>query len=95
MVFSKLRAALKKTRDVLTKGLSRLFSFGRKLDDSFLDELEHVLYQSDLGPLGTRLVEQLKVAYKNREIADVAQVPGFLRTLLLQRLEGEIGRAHV
>ena len=88
MVFSKLRAALKKTRDVLTKGLSRLFSFGRKLDDSFLDELEHVLYQSDLGPLGTRLVEQLKVAYKNREIADVAQVPGFLRTLLLQRLEG-------
>lgn len=88
MVFGKLRAALKKTREVLTKGLSRLFSFGRKLDEAFLDELEHVLYQSDLGPLGTKLVEELKVAYKNREIAEVDQVPAFLRTMLLKRLEG-------
>ena len=88
MVFGKLRAALKKTREVLTKGLSRLFSFGRKLDEAFLDELEHVLYQSDLGPLGTKLVDELKVAYKNREIAEVDQVPAFLRAMLLKRLEG-------
>ncbi|GDY02835.1 signal recognition particle receptor FtsY [Planctomycetota bacterium] len=88
MVFGKLRAALKKTREVLTRGLSRLFSLGRKLDATFLDELEHVLYQSDLGPLGTRLVEELKAAYARREIAEVAQVPAFLRAMLLRRLEG-------
>ena len=62
MLFGKLKAALKKTREVLARGLSRLFSIGRKLDDGFLDELEQVLYQADLGPLGTSIVEQLKVA---------------------------------
>ena len=52
MVFGKLLGALKKTRDLLTAGLSRLVS-GRKRDDAFLDELEEVLYNSDLGPVGT------------------------------------------
>jgi hypothetical protein len=42
MVFGKLLKALKKTRDVLTTSLSRLFK-GRQLDEAFLDELEEVL----------------------------------------------------
>ena len=53
MVFGKLLGALKKTREVLTAGLSRLFSIGRKLDEDFLDELEHVLYQADIGAVGS------------------------------------------
>ncbi|MCA8950519.1 MAG: signal recognition particle-docking protein FtsY [Planctomycetes bacterium] len=87
MVFGKLLGALKKTREVLTKGLARLFK-GRQLDDALLDELEEVLYQSDLGPLGTRIVDDLKVAYKRREIVDTDAVPAFLRQRLLARLEG-------
>ena len=47
MVFGKLLSALKKTRDVLTAGLSRLFS-GRKLDEAFLDGL----YRSVVDGLG-------------------------------------------
>ena len=39
MVFGKLLGALKKTRAVLTTGLSRLFS-GRQLDEAFLEELD-------------------------------------------------------
>jgi len=88
MVFGRLRAALQKTREVLGKGLARLFSFGRKLDEQFLDELEQVLYQADLGPLGTRIVDDLKVAYRERRIAETAQVPAFLRSRLLERLRG-------
>ena len=87
MVFGKLLSALKKTRDVLTTGLSRLFS-GRKLDEAFLDELEEVLYNSDLGPLGTRIVDELKQAYKRREIKETEQVPAFLREKLLQIMQG-------
>ena len=56
MVFGKLLSALKKTRDVLTSGLARLFQ-GRQLDDAFLEELEEILYNGDLGPVGTRIVE--------------------------------------
>lgn len=88
MVFGKLLNALKKTREVLTAGLSRLFSLGRKLDDDFLDELEHVLYQADLGPFGTKLVEDLKAAYKRREITEAEKVPAWLRTRLCALLEG-------
>jgi fused signal recognition particle receptor len=87
MVFGKLLAALKKTRDVLTAGLSRLFS-GRKLDAQFLDELEEVLYHGDLGPVGTRIVDELKVAYQKKEVKESSEVPAFLRSKLLARLAG-------
>jgi len=95
MVFGKLLKALKKTRDVLTTGLSRLFS-GRKLDDEFLEELEEVLYNSDLGPLGTRIVDELKESYKKKEVKTVEEVPAFLRVKLhemMQGCEGELTRA--
>ncbi len=88
MVFGKLLGALKKTREVLTAGLGRLFSLGRKLDDAFLDELEQLLYQSDLGPVGTTIVEDLKQAYKKREIQATAEVPAFLREKLIAMLAG-------
>jgi fused signal recognition particle receptor len=96
MVFGKLLLALRKTRAVLTAGLGRLFSIGRKLDEGFLDELEQVLYQSDLGPVGTRIVEDLKTAWRRREIAEVEQVPAFLRRRLVAMLAGceaPLGRA--
>lgn len=87
MVFGKLLSALKKTRDVLTAGLSRLFS-GRKLDEAFLDDLEEVLYNSDLGPTGSQIVEELKQAYKKKEVKDIAEVPAFLRQKLIGMLAG-------
>lgn len=95
MVFGKLLKALKKTRDVLTTGLARLFK-GRQLDDAFLDELEELLYNSDLGPLGTKIVDELKVSYKKKEIKETEEVPAFLRVKLLEMMagcEGEITRA--
>ena len=87
MVFGKLLSALKKTRDVLTAGLSRLFS-GRKLDEAFLDDLEEVLYNSDLGPTGSQIVEDLKQSYKKKEVKDIAEVPAFLRKKLIAMLAG-------
>ena len=88
MVFGKLFGALKKTREVLTSGLQRLFSIGRKLDEQLLEEIEEVLYNSDLGPVGTRLVEELKVAYKKRDIQTTEQVMPFLRQRLVAMLAG-------
>lgn len=96
MVFGKLLKALKKTRDVLTTGLARLFK-GRQLDDDFLDELEELLYNSDLGPLGTKIVDELKISYKKKEIKETEEVPEFLRVKLLEMMagcEGEVTRAN-
>jgi fused signal recognition particle receptor len=94
MVFGKLLSALKKTRDVLTNGLARLFK-GRQLDEALIDDLEEVLYNSDLGPVGSQIVEDLKAAYKKNEIKDTAEVPAFLRTKLTAMLHGsEAALAH-
>jgi fused signal recognition particle receptor len=94
MVFGKLLSALKKTRDVLTNGLARLFK-GRQLDEALIDDLEEVLYNSDLGPVGSQIVEDLKAAYKRKEIKDTAEVPAFLRTKLTAMLHGsEAALAH-
>ena len=96
MVFGKLFAGLKKTRDLIAGGLQKLFSIGRKLDEEFLDELEEVLYTADLGPTGAQIVEDLKKSYKLREIKTVEEVPAFLRKRLLERLVGcggQIARA--
>jgi fused signal recognition particle receptor len=87
MVFGKLLQALKKTRDVLTAGLARLFT-GRQLDAQFLEELEEVLYNSDLGPVGTRIVDELKTAYKQKKVTAIAEVPAFLRQRLAAMLAG-------
>jgi fused signal recognition particle receptor len=87
-MIGKLFRGLKKTRERLTSGLSRLFSFGRKLDEDFLDELEEILYTSDLGATGSAVVEELKVAWKKKQIENTGQVPEFLRKCLLARLEG-------
>ena len=95
MVFGKLLKALKQTREVLTTGLSRLFK-GRQLDEAFLDDLEEVLYNSDLGPLGTKIVDELKVSYKKKEIKTTEEVPAFLRVKLLEMMagcEGDVARA--
>ncbi|MEC7582823.1 MAG: signal recognition particle-docking protein FtsY [Planctomycetota bacterium] len=91
MVFGKLVRALRKTRELLGTGLARLFTMGRKLDEDFLEELEEVLYESDLGPVGTKVVEQLQEAWKKREVVEVEQVPEFLRQRLLTMLEGSEG----
>lgn len=92
MVFGKLFQGLKKTRDKLASGLSRLFGGGRKLDRAFLDELEEVLYTSDLGPTGSKIVQELEQAWKRREVEATEDVPAFLRERLLARLEGCEGK---
>jgi len=88
MVFGRLLRGLAKTRDKLTSGLARLFTFGRKLDEGLLDELEEVLYGADLGLTGSRIVEELKVAYRKRELRTAEEVPRLLRQKLLDRLRG-------
>jgi fused signal recognition particle receptor len=92
LVFGKIFAGLKKTRELIAGGLQRLFSIGRNLDDAFLDELEEVLYTADLGPTGAAIVEELKKRYKLRQIKTVDEVPAFLRQELLGRLVGCEGK---
>jgi fused signal recognition particle receptor len=86
-VFARLFSALQKTREKLSAGFSRLF-VRRTLDEDFLEDLEEVLYQADLGPVGTTITAELQAAWRRREVREVDQVPAFLRARLLQMLDG-------
>ena len=88
MVFGKLLKGLAKTREKISGGLARIFSLGRKLDEETLDELEELLYEADLGLTGTEIVEEIKQAWKKKEISNTEDIKPFLKKLLLSRLEG-------
>ena len=52
-IFSKtaefLKERLGKTRTKISSSLSSVLSFGRKIDDDLLDELEETLIKDDIG----------------------------------------------
>ena len=63
-LFSKLKNALKKTRDGLASALSNLFS-KNKLGDEFYDELEEILISSDISvTTAEEIVEELRAEAK-------------------------------
>ena len=88
MVLGRIFSGLARTRARFASGLGRLLGINRKLDDEFLEELEEVLYTSDSGSTGTEIVEELQESYRQREILETSEVLPFLRTRLLERLEG-------
>ena len=78
MVLGKLFGGLRKTRERVSKGLSRLLGGGRQLDEALLDELEEALYTADLGPVGSELVDELKEAYRRKEVRETVRGPALL-----------------
>lgn len=91
MIFKRILRGLEKTRNKLSLGLATLFGTGRQLDEDLLDELEEMLYTADLGPTGTAIVDELKVAWRKKEIREVDEVKTHLRTALIERLAGATG----
>jgi fused signal recognition particle receptor len=83
-IFSKtaefLKERLSKTRSKITSSLSSVLSFGRKIDDTLLDELEETLIKDDIGVETTeKLISELRQAYKERKIARSEEIVPFLK----------------
>ena len=81
-LFYRLKQRLGKTRSAIGDGLSALFRGGRPMDEQLLDELEEMLYGSDLGPLATDLVDDLKRRFKRGELKTEDDVRSTLRERL-------------
>jgi fused signal recognition particle receptor len=83
----KLKAALEKTRKILTTDIRDLFKIGRKIDDALLEELEEKFIMADVGVKPTRtLIEKLRAAYKNKEVSNQDEIISFLKETLKQEL---------
>ncbi len=85
-LFDRLKKRLTHTRSVLSDGISSIFRGGRAMDQALLDELEELLYTSDLGPLATDLVATLTRMHKRGELKGEGDVRGALRSRLLEKL---------
>lgn len=81
--FDRLKAGLGKTRNVLTQPLKSLAGVFRNIDEEYLEELEMVLLAADLGVKTTmELLDEVRAAWKQGEIENTEEVPGFLKKYL-------------
>jgi fused signal recognition particle receptor len=82
--FSRLKEGLSKTRKQLGGRLSGLFGVGRKLDESFYEELETVLLTSDVGVSATEfLIENLRSRARREGYTDASELREALAALLM------------
>ena len=81
-IFSKIRDALKKTRDSVATKLRQLF-LKNKLGDAFYDELEEILISADVGVTTAEdVVEQVKEEAIGGKIKDEQYVTDLLKDIL-------------
>lgn len=90
-LFSKLKNALKKTREGLSSALSNLFS-KNKIGDDFYDELEEILIGADISvTTSEEVVEELRAEAKHEKLKDKQFVTDLLKDILEEKLtEAEI-----
>ena len=80
--FSKIRDALKKTRDSIATKLRMLFA-KNKLGNAFYDELEEILISSDVGVATAEdVVEQVKEEAIGNKVKDEAFVIDLLKDIM-------------
>ncbi len=84
----RLRQGLSKSRGQLGARLSGLFGVGRKLDETFYEDLETVLLTADVGVSATsHLLEALRTRARRESYTDAAQLRAALREALLAILQ--------
>ncbi len=81
--FDKLKAGLKKTRDLLIKPVNSLFSSTDKVDDDFYEELFDLLVSSDVGvEASDEITEKLRERLKEKKIKETAPAKEEFRQIL-------------
>jgi len=84
--FSKLKNALKKTREGLSNALSGLFS-RNKLGDDFYDGLEEILIGADISvTTAEEIVDEIRAEAKHDKLKDKEFVTDLLKDVLEEKL---------
>ncbi|MCH5143096.1 MAG: signal recognition particle-docking protein FtsY [Clostridiales bacterium] len=85
-IFSKIKQALKKTREGLSKALSALFS-KNKVGQEFYDELEEILIGADISvTTAEEVVEEIRAEAKQEKLKDKEFITNLLKDVLEERL---------
>ncbi len=81
--FDRLKNGLKKTKNAVMGQIENVIKSFVKVDEEFLEELEEILYCSDMGGETTeQVIEQLRDRIKDGRLSDPEEVKGALKEIL-------------
>jgi fused signal recognition particle receptor len=79
-LFDRFKKGLAKTRDKLVGGLRGVLPFGRKIDDTLLEELADAMLVGDMGPRAVMsLQDEVRDAWKAGQISEAQEILPFLK----------------
>lgn len=86
----RLKEGLTKTRDNITEKMEQVFTFNKKIDDDFLEELEEIMIMADMGVKTTSdIIDILKKRIKEQKITETEDVKGILRDIIIEMMGNE------
>jgi fused signal recognition particle receptor len=90
-LFQRLRQGLSKTRSTFTGRLDRLFLGKKEITDDLLEELEEILFTSDIGVATTRqLIESVQEKVARKELKDTEKLKNVLKDHILSFLDAQL-----
>jgi fused signal recognition particle receptor len=79
-LFDLFKKGLAKTRDKIVAGFRRVLSFGRKIDETLLDELNDAMLAADMGPRAVASIQtEIRNAWKAGQIKEAQEILPFLK----------------
>jgi fused signal recognition particle receptor len=86
--FSRLKDKLSSTREKIAGRIEKVLASTRSIDESILEDLEEILYTSDLGvPTTQNLLVSIKTKVQRKELKDVEALKLALRDSLIEMLD--------
>ena len=86
--FSKILNGLKKTKNSIASGLSKIFKRG--LDEEFYEDLENILISADVGaPCAMEIVDELREKARHEKLREEEDVKAALREIMAGMLPEE------
>ena len=87
-LFKRLRHGLSKTRSTFTGRIDRLFMGKKEITEELMDELEEILFTSDIGAATTQsLLNAVQEKVARKELKDPEKLKEMLRSHILSLLE--------
>ena len=89
-LFTRLKQGLSETRNGFTGRLDRIFLGKREIDEDLLDELEEILFTSDLGVSASQeLIELVREGVARKSLDNAEQLKAALKEKIIEFLDIE------
>jgi len=84
-LFDVFKRGLQKTRETLVSGLRAALPFGRKIDETLLEQLGDAMLVGDMGPRAVAsLLEEVRQAWKAGQISEAQEILPFLKQRIVE-----------